>query len=104
MSMKIRKQDRVKVIAGKSKGSEGIVLEVMPRQRKLVVQGVNKTIKHEKPNPRNEQGGRVEKELPIHVSNVMLVSPKSGQPVKVSRREVNGRRVRVEKKSGNTID
>lgn len=104
MALKIKKDDLVRVTSGKAKGSEGKVMRVIPEKSKVVIEGVNKAKKHQKPNQKDQKGGIVEKEMPIHVSNVALVSPKSGKPVKISRREVNGKRVRVETKSGNPID
>ena len=70
----IRKEDSVKVIAGKDKGKTGKVLRILKKKQKLVIEGVNIYKKHEKPNPKNEKGGIVEKEFPIHISNVTLQS------------------------------
>ena len=86
MAIRLKRHDTVKVIAGKQKGSEGKVLRV--EESKVWVEGLNIAKKHSKPSRENEQGGIVEKEMPIHISNVMLVSPKSNKPVKVSRKEL----------------
>jgi large subunit ribosomal protein L24 len=104
MAMKIKKDDQVKVISGKAKGSEGKVMRVIPEKSTVIIEGLNKAKKHQKPNQKDQKGGIVEKEMPIHVSNVALISPKSGKPTKVSRRDVDGKRVRVERKTGNPID
>jgi large subunit ribosomal protein L24 len=104
MAMKIKKDDQVRVISGKAKGSEGKVMRVIPEKSTVVVEGLNKAKKHQKPNQKDQKGGIVEKEMPIHVSNLALISPKSGKPTKVSRRDVDGKRVRVERKTGNPID
>ena len=104
MALKIKKDDLVRVISGKAKGSEGKVMRVIPEKSTVVVEGLNKAKKHQKPTQQDQKGGIIEKEMPIHISNVALVSPKSGKPTKVSRREVNGKRVRVERKSGNPVD
>ncbi len=105
MSIKFKKQDRVKVISGKSKGGEGAILKVYPKEERVIIEGLNRAKRHTKPNRQNEKGGIIEKEMPIHISNIMLISPKSNEPVKVVRRTLdNGKRARVEKKTGNAID
>ena len=73
--MFIKSNDKVKVIAGKDKGKEGVVLRVLPAKDRVVVKGVNVVKKHQKPNNANPNGGIVEFEAPIHVSNVMLIDP-----------------------------
>ena len=102
--MKIRKGDRVKVIAGRSKGKVGDVLRVLPAESRVVVSGVNMIKRHTKPN-RNEQGGIVEREAAIHVSNVALIDPKSDKPTKVGFKFLeDGRKVRFARASGETLD
>ena len=102
--LKIKKGDRVKVIAGRSKGKEGDVLRVLPSESRVVVSGVNMIKRHTKPN-RNEQGGIVEREAAIHVSNVALIDPKSDKPTKVGFKFLeDGRKVRFARGSGETID
>ncbi len=103
MSIKLKKQDRVKVISGKAKGSEGRIIHVFAEENRVIVEGVNKSKKHQKPGRGNEKGGIVEKEMPIHISNVMLLN-KSNEPVKVRKTVEGGKRVRVEKKSGKPVD
>jgi len=100
--MKIRKGDTVLVIAGKDKGKEGEVVRVLPKQDKVVVGGVNTAARHQRPRRANEQGGIVDKDMPIHVSNVMLVH--KGKPVRIGyRTEADGTKVRVARPSGEVI-
>jgi large subunit ribosomal protein L24 len=102
---KIRKGDKVVVIAGKSKGARGQVLQVLPAADKVVVQGVNVVTKHVKPTRRNQRGGIEKREAPIHISNVMLADPKTGEPTRVRVMTLEGgRKVRVAVKSGEQID
>jgi large subunit ribosomal protein L24 len=109
--MKIKKGDTVKVIAGANKGKEGTVLKVFPKTNRVIVEGVNIIKKHAKPTQTNPDGGILEYEAPIHVSNVMIVDKKSG-PTRVGfktitetvkRKEVT-RKVRYSKKSGEILD
>lgn len=102
---KIRKGDKVVVIAGKSKGARGQVLQVLPAADKVVVQGVNVVTKHVKPTRRNQRGGIEKREAPIHISTVMLADPKTGEPTRVRVMTLEGgRKVRVAVKSGEQID
>jgi large subunit ribosomal protein L24 len=102
--LKIRKGDRVKVIAGRSKGKVGDVLRVLPSEQRVVVSGVNVIKRHTKPS-RAESGGIIEREAAIHVSNVALLDPKSDKPTKVGFRFLeDGRKVRFARASGETID
>jgi large subunit ribosomal protein L24 len=102
--MKIRKGDRVKVISGNYKGTEGTVLSVEPARNRVVVQGVNLRKRHRKPSAAVPEGGIVEFEAPIHVSNVMLLDPKSGEPTRVrSAVGADGRRERIAVRSGQPI-
>lgn len=104
MALKLKKNDTVKVISGKSRGKSGKILRVLADKSRVIVEGINLNKKHQKPNQQNQQGGIVDREAPIHVSNLMLVSAKSNEPVKVARREVDGKRVRVEKKTGKAVE
>jgi len=100
--MKIRKGDRVKVIAGRSKGKVGDVLRVLPSEERVVVSGVNVIKRHTKPSRTNE-GGIIEREAAIHVSNVALLH--DDKPTKVGFKFLeDGRKVRVARASGETID
>jgi len=102
--MKIRKGDRVKVIAGRSKGKIGDVLRVLPAEQRVVVSGVNVIKRHTKPS-RTDTGGVIEREAAIHVSNVALLDPKSDKPTKVGFKFLeDGRKVRFARASGETID
>jgi large subunit ribosomal protein L24 len=102
--MKIRKGDRVKVIAGGSKGKVGDVLRVLPSENRVVVSGVNMIKRHTKPS-RAAEGGIIEREAAIHVSNVAVLDPKSDKPTKVGFKFLeDGRKVRVARGSGETID
>ena len=98
----IKKGDRVTVIAGASKGTTGEVLEVLPKINRVIVEQVNVVKKHQKPTNENA-GGIIEKAAPIHISNVMHVDPKSGEPTRIGRKEVDGKLVRYSKKSGEII-
>jgi large subunit ribosomal protein L24 len=103
MALKLKKNDMVKVLSGKSKGKTGRILRVFKDKGSLIVEGVNVGKKHQRPTQQDQKGGIVDKELPVHVSNVMLVGS-SGETVKVARREVDGKRKRVEKKTGKAVD
>jgi len=102
--LKIRKGDLVKVIAGDAKGSQGKVTEVLVAENRAIVEGVNMVSKHTKPNAANPNGGIVKQEAPIHISNLMLVDPKSGQTTRVGRKKNDaGKLVRIAKKSGEEV-
>lgn len=101
----VKKDDNVIVITGKDKGKKGRIIAAYPRENRVLVEGVNMVKKHSKPTQQNPQGGILEQEAPIHVSNVMLVDPKSGKPTRVGYKVLeNGQKVRVAKKSGEVID
>jgi large subunit ribosomal protein L24 len=102
--LKIRKGDLVKIIAGDSKGSQGRVLEVMIAKNRAIVEGANLVSKHTKPNATSPNGGIVKQEASIHISNLMLVDPKTGEPTRVGRKlNSAGKLVRVAKISGEVI-
>ena len=104
IKLNIRKGDLVKVIAGDSKGQQGKVLEVITKTSRILVEGANMVSKHTKPNAANPNGGINKMEAPIHISNIMLVDPKSGKPTRVARkRSEDGKLIRVAKKSGEEI-
>ncbi len=108
--MRIRRDDMVKVLSGKDKGKTGRVLRVDPKKSRVFVEGVNIQKRHQKPRSlrdaqrAQEVGGVIEREGPVHVSNVMLLDPKSNEPTRVRVTREGGRRVRVAKKSGETFD
>jgi large subunit ribosomal protein L24 len=100
----VKKGDAVFVIAGNYKGREGKVLEVIRATDKAIVEGVNMVKKHTKPNAAHPQGGIVEKEAPIHISNLMNKDPKTGKPTRIGRKlNDKGKLVRYSKKSGEEI-
>ena len=104
VKLNIRKGDLVKVIAGDSKGQQGKVLEVITKDSRILVEGANMVSKHTKPSAANPNGGINKQEAPIHISNLMLVDPKTGNPTRVSRkRSDDGKVVRIAKKSGEEI-
>lgn len=102
--LKIKKNDRVVVIAGKDKGKSGTVTRVLPEEDRVVVQGVNQVTKHKRPSA--QSGGGIEKfEAPIHISNVAHADPKTGKPTRVGYKTLkDGRKVRVARGSGEQID
>ncbi|MFC4411873.1 50S ribosomal protein L24 [Chungangia koreensis] len=102
--MHVKKGDKVMVISGKDKGKTGVILEAHPKKERVLVEGVNIVKKHTKPNQANPQGGIVSQEAPIHVSNVMLIDPKSGEPTRVGYKVEGDKKVRVAKKSGEVLD
>ena len=102
--LKVRKGDRVKVIAGRSKGKIGDVLRVIAADQRVVVSGVNVVKRHTKPS-RTESGGIIEREAAIHVSNVAVLDPKTDKPTKIGFKFLeDGRKVRFARGSGETID
>ena len=103
--IKIKKNDTVLVKTGNSKGSKGKVIRVFPKINRALVEGVSMVSKHTKPNAENPQGGIIKKEATIHISNLMLVDPKTGEPTKIGRKkdDKTGKIVRFSKKSGELI-
>ena len=106
MGMSIRKNDQVIVRAGKDRGKKGRVLSVVPEKNRVVVEGVNLIKRHTRPNPqKNIKGGIVEREAPIHASNVMIVDPDTNEPTRIGKKVLSdGTRVRIGRKSGAVID
>jgi large subunit ribosomal protein L24 len=102
----LRKNDQVVVRTGKDRGKKGRVLSVLRDKNRVVVEGVNVIKRHTRPNPqRNIKGGIVEREAPIHASNVMLVDPETGEATRIGHRTLpDGRRVRIGRKSGAVVD
>jgi len=99
--LNIKKGDAVRVVAGVSKGKEGVVLKVMPFISRVIIEGddIRKDSKHSKPNAANQEGGIIKQDAPIHISNVMLVDPSTGKVDRIGRREEDGKSVRYFKKS-----
>lgn len=102
--MHVKKGDKVKVITGKDKGKSGKVLAAFPKKDCVLIEGINMVKKHTKPSNINPQGGILNVEAPIHVSNVMLIDPKTGEPTRVGYEVKGDKKVRVAKKSGEVID
>jgi large subunit ribosomal protein L24 len=103
--LKIRRDDQVLVISGKDRGKTGRVLRVDPKEERVFVEGMNIVKRHMKPRPgTTDPGGVVEKEGPIHVSNVMLLDPQDNKPTRVAITREDGKRMRVARRSGNKID
>ena len=101
---KIKKGDNVVVLSGKDKGKTGTVAKVLPKDGKVVVEGVNMIARHRKPSQANPQGGIDRYEAPMHIAKVAVADPKDGKPTRVRIEERDGKKVRVAAKSGETID
>lgn len=105
MALGLRRGDMVQVMTGEYKGKSGKILKVVPGKDKIIVEGMNMVKRHTKPNPKNQNGGIVEKEAAIHISNVMLVCPKTGKPTRVGTSILEtGKRVRFSKKAKESIE
>ena len=104
----VKKGDNVLVTAGNDKGKKGRVLMVFPDKDRVLVEGINVRTHHEKPSQENQQGGRVQKEASIHISNVMVIDPTTDEPSRIGRKRIEengkGRWVRYAKTSGEIID
>ncbi len=105
---KLKKNDKVKVVSGNSKGKDGKILKIYRSTDRVIIEGVNIIKRHTKPNQKNPQGGISQREAPIHVSNVMLIDPKAGEPTRLGVKvieEADGKtkRMRYGKKSGEII-
>jgi large subunit ribosomal protein L24 len=102
--MKLKKGDKVRVIAGKSRGQESTIVRVIPKKNLVLLEGLNKVKRHQKPNARSRKGQIIDKPMPLHISNVMLVDPKGGKPTRVKlSRDKEGLRVRSAVKSGEQL-
>ena len=102
--MHVVKNDTVRILTGKYSGKTGKVLKVFPDQNRLIVEGVNMIKRHTKPSQKNQQGGIVQKESSIHVSNVMVIDPKTNEPTRVGYKFLeDGTKVRISKKSGEML-
>jgi large subunit ribosomal protein L24 len=105
MAAKIRKGDRVQVLAGRDRGKRGEVLSVAPKENRALVQGVNMVKRHQKPQGLSRPGGIIEKEAPIHLSNLALIDPVSDKPTRVGFRVLeDGKKVRISRASGEVLD
>ena len=104
-SSHVRKGDTVMVIAGRERGKRGKVLRVFPAEGRVVVERLNMIKKHQKPTQKLRQGGIIEREAPLHLSNVMLVDPRSDKPTRVGIKQLSdGRKARIARKSGEMMD
>lgn len=101
--MRIKSGDTVVVISGKDRGKKGKVMQVFPKADKVLVEGVNVVTKHQKPSKEHPQGGIVKHEAAIQASNVMLFDSKAGKGVRVGYKTVDGKKVRISKKTGEQI-
>ena len=103
--MRIKREDRVRVISGPEKGKEGRVIRVLREENRVVVENVNVVQKTQRPTQENPRGGYREQEMPIHASNVMIIDPKTGEPTRVGMKFLDdGRKVRIARKSGAQLD
>lgn len=104
----VKKGDMVEVLSGNDKGKRGRILTVYPAKERVLIEGINVRVKHQKPNQNYPKGGRIEKEMPIHASNVLPIDPVNDKPTRIGRKQVesNGklRWVRVAKLSGEVLD
>jgi large subunit ribosomal protein L24 len=102
--MKIKKGDRVRVLSGKDRGKEGVVMRALPSERKVIVDGVNVAKKHQKATQMTMQGGIIDKDMPIDVSNVAIIDPSDGKPARVGYRvNADGTKTRVSRRTGTEI-
>lgn len=104
MAARIRKNDSVMVMAGKERGKIGKVIRVIPSEDRAVVERLNMVKRHRKPRGPQDTGGIVEKEAPVHLSNLMLIDPQDGRPTRVGFTVVDGRKLRVSRRTGNVLD
>jgi len=103
--MRIKKKDKVRVIAGNDKGKEGEVLKVFPRTNKIIVEKVNMIKRHQRASQQAPQGGIIEKEGPIDASNVMLICPNTGKATRIGKEVLSdGSRARISKQSGEMLN
>jgi large subunit ribosomal protein L24 len=100
---KIRKGDKVVVLAGKDKGRTGEVLRVMPKEDRALVRGINIVVRHQR-QTQAQEGGLIRKEAPIHLSNIAIADPKDGKPTRVGFKIDGDKKIRVAKRSGETIN
>jgi large subunit ribosomal protein L24 len=102
--MKIRKGDTVQVLSGKDKGAKGRVITVIPKENKVIVEGVNLARRHTKPRQQNQPGGIIDRAMPVDASNVAVVNPKDGKPTRVGYRlGADGAKVRICRRTGDDL-
>jgi len=103
VNIHVKTGDKVVVLSGKDKGKQGKILEVSPKEGKVIIEGVNQAQKHVKPRRMGEQGGIITVEAPMYASKVMLVCPKCSQPTRLAHKIVDGKKMRLCKKCGETF-
>ena len=101
--MKLKKGDNVIVIAGREKGKKGKIVHVFTKDNKVILEGLNMMKRHQRPRRSGEKGSIKNTEMPIHISNVMILDPKEGKASRVGKKEVGGKMVRIARKSGQEI-
>ena len=101
--MKIKKGDNVEIIAGKDRGKRGKVIQVIPSEDRVIVEGLNMMKRHLKSRKEGESGQRIERPAPVHVSNVMAVCQETGKPTRIGYKIEGGEKVRISKKSGKVL-
>lgn len=105
MSLRLKRNDSVQIVSGEHKGRTGKIIRIIVSKNRAVVGGENMVKRHTKPTQKNPQGGIIEKEASIHLSNLMLVCPKTGKPTRIGTRVLeNGKRVRYSKKAKELVD
>jgi len=102
--MHVKKGDKVKVLSGKDRGKQGTILEAYPKRDRVLVEGINMVKIHAQPSQDNPQGGILNQEAPIHVSNVLPIDPKTGEATRVGYEIRDGKKIRIAKKSGEPLD
>lgn len=100
----VKKGDEVLVLSGKDRGRSGKVIQVMPREGKVIIEGIHIVKKHKKPTQKTPQGGIIEMPGPVHISNCMVICPRCKKPTRVKREEVGGRRDRRCRKCGESLN
>jgi len=103
MKLHIKKGDTVKILTGSDRGKTGTVLRVLPTERKAIVEGMKLVSKHMRPSQQNPDGGIIQQEAPIHISNLMVVDPKTKEPTRIGRKKAEKGWVRYAKKSGEIL-
>jgi large subunit ribosomal protein L24 len=102
--MKIKRGDRVRVLSGKDRGKEGVVLRALPSEGKVIVENINTAKRHSKPTRVSQTGGIVDKDMPIDVSNVAVIDPSDGKPTRVGYRlDADGTKTRISRRTGTEI-
>lgn len=104
VKLHVKKGDNVTILSGKDKGKQGKIISAMPKEGKVIVEGVNKIKRHSKPSVKVPNGGIISKEMPLHVCKVQLICPACNKPTRIAHKHVNGKNARVCKKCGEVID